>query len=90
MAMDKKTMLLIYNPRAGKSLGRPKPKEILETLNQYADASPEQILAEVHESVNRFVKDAEQFDDMTMLCLKYNGTAKQPAETPKTENGQKG
>ena len=63
---------------------------MLETLNQYADASPEQILAEVHESVNRFVKDAEQFDDMTMLCLKYNGTANQPAETPKTENGQKG
>jgi serine phosphatase RsbU (regulator of sigma subunit) len=63
---------------------------MLETLNQYADASPKQILAEVHESVHRFVKDAEQFDDMTMLCLKYNGTANQPAETPKTENGQKG
>ena len=27
--VEKKTTLLIYNPRAGKSLGRPKPKEIL-------------------------------------------------------------
>ena len=28
--MEEKTTLLIYNPRAGKSLGRPKPKEILD------------------------------------------------------------
>jgi serine phosphatase RsbU (regulator of sigma subunit) len=46
---------------------------MLETLNKYADAAPKQILEEVRSSVDRFVKDAEQFDDLTMLCLKYRG-----------------
>ncbi|MBQ1438683.1 MAG: serine/threonine-protein phosphatase, partial [Solobacterium sp.] len=46
---------------------------MLETLNKYADAAPKQILEEVRSSVDRFVKDAEQFDDLTMLCLEYRG-----------------
>ena len=46
---------------------------MLETLNKHADASPKQILEEVRSSVDRFVKDAEQFDDLTMLCLEYRG-----------------
>ena len=48
---------------------------MLETLNKNADAAPKQILEEVRSSVDRFVKDAEQFDDLTMLCLEYRGTS---------------
>ncbi len=35
---------------------------------------PEQMLKTVRKSVDDFVKDAEQFDDLTMLCFEYKGT----------------
>lgn len=46
------------------------------TLNGVGNKSPEDILKEVRESVNEFVDGAEQFDDLTMLCLEYKGSAK--------------
>jgi sigma-B regulation protein RsbU (phosphoserine phosphatase) len=46
---------------------------MLEALNRRAEAAPEQILKNVREAVDGFVKDAEQFDDLTMLCLEYKG-----------------
>ena len=42
-------------------------------LNQARDETPEQILKAVRRSVDDFVKEAEQFDDLTMLCLEYKG-----------------
>ncbi|MBE6001938.1 MAG: hypothetical protein E7239_11275 [Sarcina sp.] len=42
-------------------------------LNTCADDSPEQILQKVKSTVDAFVGDAEQFDDLTMLCLEYKG-----------------
>ena len=47
---------------------------LLDALNAHADASPEQMLDYVREAVDGFVKDAEQFDDLTMLGLEYNGS----------------
>ena len=52
-------------------------ERLLNALNKEPDAEPEKLLANVKESVDRFVADAEQFDDMTMLCLEYNGPATQ-------------
>ena len=49
---------------------------ILEVLNINPDQNPEQILQTMTEAVNDFVKDAEQFDDLTMLCLHYKGPCK--------------
>ncbi len=46
---------------------------MMETLNQKPDVSPEDTLRNVHEAVNLFVAGAEQFDDLTMLCLEYKG-----------------
>ena len=46
---------------------------MLEALNTNPDASPEEVLANVMQGIEAFVADAEQFDDITMLCLKYNG-----------------
>ena len=46
---------------------------MLAALNECADKSPKEILKAVREAVDRFVKDAEQFDDLTMLCLEYKG-----------------
>jgi len=45
---------------------------MVEALNRDPDATPEQILGNVRAAVSEFVKDAEQFDDMTMLCLEYH------------------
>ena len=46
---------------------------MVEALNREPDASPEQTLKNVQKAVDAFVKDAEQFDDLTMLCIQYNG-----------------
>ncbi len=43
-------------------------------LNEHPDAAPEQLLQNVRRAVDAFVKDAEQFDDLTMLCVEYKGT----------------
>ncbi len=46
---------------------------MLSALNREPDAAPEQVLRNVKEGIDGFVAEAEQFDDITMLCLKYNG-----------------
>ena len=48
---------------------------MLDALNRDPDASPAGILNNVRADVDGFVKDAEQFDDLTMLCLEYRGAA---------------
>ena len=49
-------------------------ERLLEALNNDRSASPAQILKNVRSHVDAFVKQAEQFDDLTMLCLEYEGT----------------
>ena len=49
---------------------------LIGVLNENPDASPEQIMKNVHAAVDRFVKDTEQFDDLTMLCIEYKGKEK--------------
>ena len=61
-----------------------------DALNEAADGTPEEILTAVRRAVDGFVRDAEQFDDLTMLCLAYNGAGEPPAaaeihQTEKTE-----
>ena len=48
-------------------------KRMLDALNKDPDAPPEQILPNVKSEIDRFVDGAEQFDDITMLCFRYNG-----------------
>lgn len=45
----------------------------LEALNRAPDAEPKEVLSNVMENINAFVAEAEQFDDITMLCFRYNG-----------------
>lgn len=51
-------------------------ERMIEALNRKADAHPEEILGNINDAIDGFVKDAEQFDDLTMLCLEYNGSVK--------------
>ena len=48
-------------------------ERMLAALNEAPAAAPEQILKNVRRAVDEFVKEAEQFDDLTMLCLEYRG-----------------
>ena len=48
-------------------------ERLVETLNHNQDAKPEEQIRRVHEAVAVFVENAPQFDDITMLCLRYNG-----------------
>ena len=48
-------------------------ERILAALNEEPGAGPEQLLGNVRAAVDSFVKDAEQFDDLTMLCMEYKG-----------------
>jgi len=51
-------------------------ERMVDALNEKSDGSPQEILKTVRNSVNAFVKNAEQFDDLTMLCLEYKGKGK--------------
>ncbi|MBQ3304617.1 MAG: SpoIIE family protein phosphatase, partial [Clostridia bacterium] len=48
-------------------------ERMLKALNRNPDASPEDTLRHVMDGINAFVAGAEQFDDITMMCLKYVG-----------------
>ena len=50
-------------------------ERMVEALNRDPAAAPEQVLGNVRAAVREFVKDAEQFDDLTMLCLEYHPDA---------------
>ena len=45
---------------------------LLAALNENPDAGAEDICKNVRASINTFVGEAPQFDDITMLCIKYN------------------
>ena len=42
-------------------------------LNNCCDDTSEHIIRHMRHAVDDFVKEAEQFDDLTMLCLEYKG-----------------
>ena len=46
---------------------------MIDALNKHKSADPCLLLKNVRGSVNAFVKDAEQFDDLTMMCLEFKG-----------------
>ena len=48
---------------------------MIDALNEAPDVPPEELLANVRKAVDDFVKEAPQFDDLTMLCLDYKGPA---------------
>ena len=47
-------------------------ERMTEALNRDPEAPPEKVLENVRTAVREFVRDAEQFDDLTMLCLEYH------------------
>ena len=41
--------------------------------NAAAGSTPWELMSAVRSDIDDFIGDAEQFDDLTMLCLRYNG-----------------
>jgi len=54
---------------------------MIEALNKDPDATPQEILTTVKRSVDEFVGDAPQFDDITMLCFHYFGSEEAKKES---------
>ena len=46
---------------------------MIEVLNVAPEATPEHVLCSMRTALDDFVGQAPQFDDITMLCLQYNG-----------------
>ena len=51
-------------------------ERMVDALNADPGAAPQAILRNVSDAVDAFVGNAEQFDDLTMLCLEYKGQGK--------------
>ena len=56
---------------------------MIDALNSKDNTSPKEVLKIVRASVDEFVGNAEQFDDLTMLCLEYRGASNVVAENNK-------
>ena len=46
---------------------------MVDVLNENPSDSPEKLIHNMKEKIDEFVGDAPQFDDLTMLCIKYKG-----------------
>jgi serine phosphatase RsbU (regulator of sigma subunit) len=44
---------------------------LLSCLTSLKDANSETVVNEVKQSVDKFIDGNDQFDDLTMLCIKY-------------------
>lgn len=53
---------------------------MIDALNTEPEASPQRLLVNVRLAVEDFVKEAEQFDDLTMMGFKYNGSMEEKEE----------
>lgn len=47
---------------------------MIQALNSDPDAAPNAQVGRVYEAIHAFVKEAPQFDDITMLCIQYKGS----------------
>ena len=69
--------LFLYTDGVPEAMGGESGQEMfglarmLDALNIEAEASPKELLTQVRRSLEDFVRNAERFDDLTMLCVDY-------------------
>ena len=79
LQMEPGSKLFLYTDGVPETMGDEESGEmfgmerLLSALNMDPEAAPEQILTQVRGALEDFVRDAEQFDDLTMLCVEYRG-----------------
>ncbi len=77
--MEPGSKLFVYTDGLPEAMGGADGREMfgtermLETLNGAGDSTPEELLEHVRTELMTFVGEAEQFDDLTMLCVEYRG-----------------
>ncbi len=59
---------------------------MIDSLNGCPNTDPRSIIDSVNAGIAGFVEDAEQFDDITMLCFRYDGDVKMLEIDAKREN----
>ena len=59
---------------------------MLAALNGNTGVDSEKLLRNVRKAVDGFVKDAEQFDDLTMLGFEFKGTRGEGHDRKRIEN----
>ncbi len=55
-------------------------ERMLAVMNADPNLSPKEMIHAIRNDINEFVGTASQFDDITMLCLDYNGVRKKALE----------
>ena len=77
LTMEKGSKLFVFTDGASEAMNAQNElfgrDRILTALNRHPEDTPEELLVNVRRAVADFVQDAEQFDDLTMLCMVYNG-----------------
>ena len=75
--LEKGSMLFLYTDGMAEATNAENElfgtERMLNALNSTDSEDPKEKLDTIHEAVDLFVKDAPQFDDLTMLCVRYNG-----------------
>ena len=79
LTLEPGTKLFVYTDGVAEAMNSAREQfgteRMLDALNASPEASPEDMLKNVRAAVNRFVENAEQFDDLTMLGFEYIGPA---------------
>ena len=74
--LPKGSKIFLYTdgvPEASSGEGQFTRERMVMTLNKYRDMSPQEIVENVKDDIDLFVGKADQFDDITMLCVEYKG-----------------
>ena len=75
--IEKGGVLFVYTDGAAEATDKENKlfgtDRMIETLNCDPNRPPEMLIHTMKESIDKFVGEAPQFDDLTMLCIKYNG-----------------
>lgn len=73
MTLNKGDKLFLYTDGLPEAMNADnqmfKIERAIKTLNKCKEKSPEEILSSMSKEVNKFVGDAPQFDDLTMMCI---------------------
>ena len=79
LQLEPGSKVFVYTDGVPEAMGGEAAREMfgtgrmLEALNNAPKAHPKEIVSQVRGAMEAFVKDAEQFDDITMLCVEYRG-----------------
>ena len=78
--LEKGSMLFLYTDGVAEAtdaaLEQYGTGRLVDALNAKEAATPRETIENIYASVDAFVNDAPQFDDLTMMCIKYNGQEK--------------